>query len=193
MSNLPPWTITKPHIDLTLIQLEKTQLTTLSAKNRFKELRDKYSDYTAFFTDGSKTVDRTGAAAININNYKPIRLSNIASIYSAELQAIKIALDMIKNSEMDKSVIFSDSLSSLVAIQEGNQNHPYIQEILETYHYLKNIGKTVILARVPSYVGIKGNQMANTLAKGATKMMITTLKLPFTDYKTKIKHYTRRK
>ena len=64
MSYLPPWIITKPHIDLTLIQQEKTQLTTLSAKNRFKELRDKYSDYTAFFTDG------TGAAAININNYK---------------------------------------------------------------------------------------------------------------------------
>ena len=39
---------------------------------------------------------------------------------------------------------------------------------------------------------IKDNQMADTLAKEATKM-ITTLKLPFTDYKTKIKHYIRRK
>ena len=37
---------------------------------------------------------------------------------------------------------------------------------------------------------IKGNQMADTLAKAATKM-ITTLKLPFIDYK--IKHYITRK
>ena len=43
-----------------------------------------------------------------------------------------MALDMTKKSEMDKSMIFSDSLSSLVAIKEGNQNYPYIQEILET-------------------------------------------------------------
>ena len=34
--------------------------------------------------------------------------------------------------------------------------------------------------------------MADILAKEATKMMIKTLKLPFTDYKTKIKHYIRK-
>ena len=66
---------------------------------------------------------------------------------------------------MSKSLIFSDSLSSIVAIQEGNQNHPYIQEILETYHYLTNFGKTVILALVSNHVRIKGNQIADTLAK----------------------------
>ena len=137
MSNLPPWTTTKPHIDLKLIQQENTQPTTSSTKNRFKELGDKYSD--AFYTDGSKTVDGTGAAVTNINYYKQIRNPNIASIYSVELQAIKMALDLIKNSEMGKSIIFSDSLSSLVTIQEGNQNHLYKQEILETYHYLKKL------------------------------------------------------
>ena len=147
MSNLPPWTITKPHIDLTIIQQDKTQPTTSSAKN--KELGDKYSDHTAFYPDGSKTVDGTGAATTNINNYKQIRIPNNASIYSAELQAIKMAWDVIKNSEMGKSIIFSDSLFSLIAIQEGN--HPYSQEILETYHYLTNFGKTVILAWFPRH------------------------------------------
>ena len=94
---------------------------------------------------------------------------------------------------MGKHIIFSDFLCSLIAIQEGNQNHPYIQEILEKYQYLTDYGKTVVLAWVPSHVGIRGNQMADTLVKEATKMMITTLKLSFTNYKTKIKHYIRRK
>ena len=133
MSNLPPWTVTKTHIDLTLIQQEKTQPTTSSAKNRFKGLRDKYSDHTAFYIDESKTVDGTGAAATNVNNYKQIKLPNNSFIYSAELQAIKMALDMIKNSEMGKSIIFSDSLSSPVAIQEETKTtHTYKR-------YLKHI------------------------------------------------------
>ena len=47
---------------------------------------------------------------------------------------------------------------------------------------------------ISSLIAIKeGNQMANTLAKEVTKMMITTLKLPFTDYKIKTKLYIRRK
>ena len=194
MSNLPSWTITKPHIDLTLIQQEKTQPTTSSAKNKFNELRDNCSDHSAFYSNRSKTIDGTGAAATNMNNYQQIRLPNNGSIYSAELQAIKMALDMIKNSEMGKSIIFSNSLSSRVAIQEENQNHPYMQEIRKTYHYLTNFGKTVILAWVPNDVSIKGNQMVDILAKEATKM-ITTLRLSFTklqNYKTKIKYYIRK-
>ena len=91
--NLPPWTINKPHRDLTLKQQEKTH-PTLPAKNKFNELRDKYSDHPTFYTDGSKTVDGTGASATNINKHKQNRLPNIASIYSAELQASKLALNM---------------------------------------------------------------------------------------------------
>ena len=52
---------------------------------------------------------------------------------------------------------------------------------------------TVVLAWVPGHVIIRINQKTDTLTKEATKMTITTLKLPFTDYKTKIKHYIRRK
>lgn len=68
-----------------------------------------------------------------------------------------MAQDMMKNLEKDKHIIFSDSLSRLVAIQEANENHPYIQEILEKYIYLKDHSKTVILAWIPSHTDIKGN------------------------------------
>ena len=153
---LPPWAIAKPHIDLTLIQQEKTQPTTSSAKNRFKELRDKYSDHTAFYTDESKTVDGTGAAVTNINYFKEIRLPNIAIQPSSN--------------------------------PRGKPKPPIHTRDTRNIS-LSNFGKTVIFAWFPSHVGIKGNQMADTLTKEATKMIITTLKLPFTNYKTKIKHY----
>ena len=83
MSNLPPWIITKSHIDLTLIQQEKHNQQPHLPKTDSKNL---------------ETNIQT-----NINNYKNIWLPN-NSIYSAELQAIKMALDMIKNSEMAKSI-----------------------------------------------------------------------------------------
>ena len=102
-----------------------------------------------------------------------------------------MALGMIKNPEIPKYMIFSDFLSSLIAIQEGNQNHPHIQEIQEKYQYLTDYGKIVVLAWVPSHEGIRGNQMADPFAKEATKM-ITTVKFPFTDYKTKMKNYIRK-
>ena len=51
-----------------------------------------------------------------------------------------------------------------------------------------------MVQNISSLIAIQeGNQMADTLAKEATKMMITALKLPFIVYKIKIKHYIRRK
>ena len=95
-----------------------------------------------------------------------------------------MALDMIKNAEMGKSIQPSSN-------PRGKLKPPIHTRDTRNIS-LTNSGKTVILAWVSSHVGITGNQMADMLAKEATKM-ITTLKLPFIDYKTKIKCYTRRK
>ena len=70
---------------------------------------------------------------------------------------------------------------------------PITCEILETYLCLTNSGKVEILPWFPSHVGIWGNQTADTLAKEATKMTITTFRFPQTDYKTKMIQYMKEK
>lgn len=44
-----------------------------------------------------------------------------------------MAFELIKNENHQKFVIFIDSLSSLVAMEEGESKYPYILEILESY------------------------------------------------------------
>ena len=53
--------------------------------------------------------------------------------------------------------------------------------------------KSVVLAWVPSHVGIHGNEKIVTLAKEALQMDITNLHLPHTDYRPNINGYTKSK
>lgn len=92
------WTISKPHIDLTHKKKKKSM-----NKSIYGELRDKYCDYRPFYTVGSKILDRKDAAATNRQIHKQTRLPNSASIFTAELQAIKMALKMVENSEDQES------------------------------------------------------------------------------------------
>ena len=63
----------------------------------FNELNDVYSQYKAIYTDGSKNEDKVAAAFICSNVYQQLRLPDGASIFTAELQAIKMAFNFILN------------------------------------------------------------------------------------------------
>ena len=76
-----------------------------------------------------------------------------------------MAMDLVKASSKHHFIIFSDSLSSLVALHGRHQNHPYIIELREDYSRLVHMHKLVVLAWIPSRVGIPGNGRADTLAK----------------------------
>ena len=72
-------------------------------------------------------------------------------------------------------------------------DHPYIVELLQTYTHLCSQNKSVILAWIPSHVGIKGNEKVDILAKEALDLDITPLNIPYTDLKRNINIYIRDK
>ena len=90
------------------------------------------------------------------------RLPGQASIYTAELCAIQLALDVVNNSNEDKYIICVDSLQ---AIEQQHIDHPLVLDVLEKYSAL--INKTVLFCWVPSHVGIRGNELADAAAKAA--------------------------
>ena len=63
------------------------------------------------------------------------------SIFSAEVYAINLALDLIIKSRNTKHIVFSDSQSAIVAIKEKKFNNPLIAELFTKLNNLCNQNK----------------------------------------------------
>ena len=95
---------------------------------KFKEIVENFSEYEQIYTDGSKQGDRVGVVPNGAQ--KSIRLPNKSSIYSAELRALLLALELIEGSTKRHFIIFSDSLSAMQALKNPHPDHALVGEIL---------------------------------------------------------------
>jgi len=75
-----------------------------------------------------------------------------------------------------KFVIFSDSLSSLQAIDSFNIDNDLEQKFILKYSVQTKQGKTIALCWIPSHVSIPGNEKADSAAKGGLSVSVTALK-----------------
>ena len=185
LDEIAPWRLKLPKFDKSNLSFGNDDpLRMLVAKERIEDLRGNL----LCFTDASKTED--GKAGIGI--YIPqkdlklsIRTSSHSSISSKELAAIESCLLHVKESyqgEILNLVIFTDSLSSLLKLEESNNayNDPDVYRILSTISELQEKGKEVTLVWVPAPVGIPGNEQADALAKAATTKDTTECCIPAT-------------
>ena len=152
-------------------------------QNKFSEIRNTYSNYTFIFTDGSKDNDKVGCAAVFPEEELKCRLSSQASIYTAELSAIILALENIRQHNIKYSVVCSDSLSCLQAIQSMNFKNPIVVNIFKLLSELNDSGQFVNFCWVPGHSGIQGNEKADAAAKSSLTLPITNFNIPFTDLK----------
>ena len=81
-------------------------------------------EHEPIYTDGSKRGDRAAAAAVMNGHAYIERLPDKASIFSAELHAVFLALDHVETSDKDKFVIFTDSQSCLQSIKGQEWKNP---------------------------------------------------------------------
>ena len=125
----PPWKVQKPHIDLYLTHQKKHLGDDCLFQSLFAHLKSCYPDHRAIYTDRSKTENRVATAATSNNLSAQVRLPGNACIFTAELQALKIAFNIVKKCDWDHFIIFTDSLSSLQALDRNNCDHPFIQDI----------------------------------------------------------------
>ena len=155
-------------------------------KLKFYALLNSYPDYTCVYTDESKEGDRVSFAAVSGQRVMKCHLPGSASIFSAELQAILLALDFIECSNLDKFLICSDSLSALQAIHNHKFNNSFVQRVLEKCHFLFTRNKVVSFCWVPSHVGISGNERADVAATSALSLPVSDIKIPYSDLKQQI-------
>ena len=190
----PPWKTATPKIDQSLYNLTKKSTHPLAFQDEFEKLKEKYLNHTHIFTDGSKqNSSTTSAAIINRSTKKTKHLPKETSIFSAEIYAIHLALDLISENKNHKHIIFSDSRSAITAIENKRNNNPLIENLLEKYNEI-NDNKDITICWIPSHTGIHGNELADAMAKTAHNNPIDqNFQIPYTDLKRYINTYTKNK
>ena len=114
--NFPPWTRKLPKICSKLNIISKRNINDNVLKQLTEEHKNEHADSIAIYTDGSKSKDGVGFAVISTTFQIKSSLPNNASIYTAELMAIKSALIKVIRLNLRKVVLYSDSLSAIEGI-----------------------------------------------------------------------------
>lgn len=140
----------------------------------------KPSPHTTLYTDGSSTETGVAAAFCILEGSDVIhqwasRLGDNNTVFQAELFAILSALEWCLEHNTQHHLLYSDSLSSLQAIHAHRTKHPVVLEIKKKLQKLRH---NIALGHVSAHIGIKGNELADSLAKDATKNNQPPFNLP---------------
>ena len=113
-----------------------------------------------------------------------IRLPEDTTIYTAEAYAILRALKHGLQNRKDL-VIFTDSLSCLVAIKHYQTEHTIITRILNILHHSS---LNINLCWIPSHCNVLGNEQADRIAKRSLNLVeITHIDTPRKEYMKKVR------
>lgn len=164
-TNTPPWLYPAISIDFSLLNKSRNECDRQLLINYFSQIKEeKYADHIFIYTDGSKKQDFVGAAFSSTLGENHYSLPPITGILTAELFAINCAVDLILATNLLKFVIATDSKGALDSLKSVNPRHPLSLSILEKHAAAHNKGKRLFFLWLPSHVGIKGNERADTLA-----------------------------
>ena len=163
-SRIAPWELSVPSPDVLLAAHSNSEISAVEFRSRVLERVSAYEGYAHYYTDGSKGEDGVGSAFVSESVIRSFTLPSYATVFTAELVAIHKALCFIEVCDISSNVIFTDSLSSLLALSDFNTLHPILQDILILLTLLDREGKSVLFCWIPSHVGIMGNDRADEAA-----------------------------
>jgi len=141
----------RPHINLSLHSSYKEDTPPEIFLNKFYELCDEQR-FLSIIHRGSLVGEPSACAVVSRTSCESVRLPNNTSIFWAELHAIMLAMRLIRKRKEQNFIIFSDSMSSLQALNGFKLELDLIQMISKDYSHLTAIGKTVMLCWIPSHV-----------------------------------------
>ena len=168
-----PWLLAPPKVDMSLSsKLTKSDPPSHILAITEDHIDSNYAEHLKIYTDGSKNENLAVSAAMVIPDLKvkiTKRLSNMLSIYAAELTAIQYALNWTLVNKPHKVAILSDSLSALqsLSLRNSNSRPDLLENILSIYDQCHVNKSEVSLVWCPAHVGLIGNEIADGAAKRA--------------------------
>lgn len=167
---IPPWCLRRPEFCFHLTTLAKSEGPLVL---RTAALDHLYAHRPAAFvyTDGSKDGDTVGSAAVSDYGTFECALHPYSSVFTAELVAIRGALNIIRDIPRNapRIIVCSDSLSALQALQCFAPRDSLVRSIVTEIHELLAEGRPLTFCWIPAHVGIRGNEWADSSANRARR------------------------
>ena len=146
----------------------KTEISHTALRALFLEhVQNEHADDLHIFTDGSKSEEGTGCAAVSPMGVVSRKLKPECSIFTAELYAVADALRLASEDPRERFTIFCDSQSVIEAVGHYDSRHPIIEEITRALLQISET-KRIRICWVPGHVGVSGNERADMEAKRAS-------------------------
>ena len=139
----PPWLLKQPVVILDLNQLPKDKTHPLIYQEKLNNIQEICPNYQHIYTDGSKSNYGTGYEAVLHKKSLKKCLPKEASIFSAEIYAINLVLDLISTSNSKKFIIHSDSISVLQSLKYTKLENPLIVKIFNKLNSLIHRKKVI--------------------------------------------------
>lgn len=150
----------------------------LFARELFNEqMCNKYRGWMPIFTDASKLNDTSPVgAAVWIPSTKIIlnfKCPSVASVFTGESVALLESILFVESHNLNNSIVFTDSKSSLQSILSNpfrsKSRFPIIHKIREALFRCHELNLNIVLAWIPGHSGIPGNETVDSCAKQATQ------------------------
>ena len=103
-------------------------------------------------------------------------MNKLASVYTAELEAIKNGLVKIIQTKNTSCTIYSDSKSALQALNQYNPKNQLIKEIHSQILQITQNKTSLKFCWIPGHCNIEGNELADSTAKEAANNTRTCMK-----------------
>ena len=104
----PPWKTPEPSICSNPLPAGKSSLSAEEARSCFLEHSKTHKHSVKLYTDGSKSLEGVGCAVVHECDSYVTRLSNNASIFTAELTAVMKSLEVISTIKGRNFTVFTD-------------------------------------------------------------------------------------
>ena len=182
----PPWLLPLPTIRLDITKIPKSN--SIVYKTHIRKLISEFPNHVLCFTDGSKCKERTAYAYSIAGQVTARRIRNSASIYTAELNAILSCIIKLSHMPPGHFLLLTDSLSSLISLQNPFSSHPLIQRLHLSLLSLSESNSSITLCWIPGHIGLPGHDAVDRAAKQATLLTKITdpIQTPALDLKS---HY----
>ena len=179
----PPWRFSKLSTCNELKDIRKKRHQSDQLRQIYLDHNSSHGECITIYTDGSKTEEGVSYAIITPFEMKSAKIQRTASIFTAELIAIKETLIELSTDRHCNSplTICTDSKSSIQSISSYLHPNPVVQEI----QWLVDARQgTTRLCWVPSHVGVRSNELVDGEARRALQDPdITIIDLPKSDHR----------